>query len=289
MSKYQCNLCNKTFPKKYNYDRHLKRQTPCVKVSIRCNDCLATFTQKSSLNYHKKYNCKGVIRSIVDKHQCKYCNKYYATLNTLDRHIKNSCPVKKAFDSHDEDVILQAIDNSRQHVANITTNNIINNNINNITNNNTVNVQNNITILPFGKEDISFITKEQWISIMDKGLNCMASFIKLLSFNKNQPQNHNMYCSDIRSPYVRIYDGDLWKLFLYDDVYMDLVNKKSDLLMEKFNEYKDVMNPPTIKRFTLFSDGIENIDQNIGLQRDLKLLLYNMREVSEPCRKIAHI
>lgn len=61
--------------------------------------------------------------------------------------------------------------------------------------------------------------------------------------------------------------------YSYKDVYIDLVNKKSNLA--KFDEYKDIMELPTIKRFKLFKDDVENI----GV---IKLLLYNMIGVADP-------
>ena len=56
MKIYKCDLCNKEFNKKCNYDQHISRKTPCNKnINLIINLDITKVSQK----YHKditKYN-----------------------------------------------------------------------------------------------------------------------------------------------------------------------------------------------------------------------------------------
>jgi hypothetical protein len=55
-----------------------------------CQNCDKCFNQKCHLNYHIKNNaCKTY------NHFCKICGKGFTTLNSMYRHMKNNCAIKK--------------------------------------------------------------------------------------------------------------------------------------------------------------------------------------------------
>ena len=59
---YQCENCCREFSKKYDYDNHISRKTPCSiltipykkKQKITCNKCGTEFTRKDNLKRHLK-------------------------------------------------------------------------------------------------------------------------------------------------------------------------------------------------------------------------------------------
>lgn len=106
-----------------------------------CVLCKKTFCTKFNLERHNN-SCKG--NPIITKFKCDYCLKYYATKQTLQNHHEN-CSKRNDINKQLKDVNLKMKElenkllkqelNSKKHVINNTTNNIINNNktINNYT------------------------------------------------------------------------------------------------------------------------------------------------------------
>ena len=90
---------------------------------------------------------------------------------------------------------------------------IINNNSNNTTNTTNItnnNLTNNVTVQiqinPFGKEDISHITLEDYKKCLEQRFPGLFEYIKLVHLNKNAPQNHNVLLTNQRSKFICITD-----------------------------------------------------------------------------------
>ena len=45
-------------------------------------------------------------------------------------------------------------------------------------------------------------------TIFHKGFKSVENLTKSLHFDKNRPENHNIYISNIKDNYVMMYDGD---------------------------------------------------------------------------------
>lgn len=63
MVNYKCIKCGKLYNNKNDYNRHLKRKTPCVKpqakqTTVECPKCSKSLSSKSVLNRHLSYYCK---------------------------------------------------------------------------------------------------------------------------------------------------------------------------------------------------------------------------------------
>jgi len=67
MVNYTCKLCGQSFEKKYVYERHLNRKTPCKVKAVSlisdkkydCDHCGQKFTRLDNLKRHQKKNCLG--------------------------------------------------------------------------------------------------------------------------------------------------------------------------------------------------------------------------------------
>ena len=87
--------------------------------------------------------------------------------------------------------------------------NIKNNNINNtIDQSQTFNVQ----LVAYGKEDYDKLSDKEYQIIINKGFKSVQELVKTLHFNKNYPENHNIYISNLRDNYVMVYDGKQWEV-----------------------------------------------------------------------------
>lgn len=215
----------------YCYEAEFKR-----KDIMECIGCKKIFSLKSNLENHFK-NCKKFnehIKNIDTKDwKCNYCHKILSTSSNYNRHISNFCKIKKQQDNAKEDLLQKLIEEMSEMKEIIKQNNDkinklesenkkyvqkINKQENNIQTHNTKidnqqNIQvNNIKLLAFGKEDMSHLVDEVCKKILNKGFKSVPTLVEHVHFNKNKPEKHNIYISNIQSNYALVYDGNDWKL-----------------------------------------------------------------------------
>ena len=130
--------------------------------------------------------------------------------------------------------------------GNINTQNTIENQLNQ---QNIINT-NNIKLLAFGKEDMTHIVDELYKKILNRGFKSVPTLVEHVHFNKNKPENHNIYISNIRTNYVLIYDGIDWKLKEKDDILQQLMDDKTAILTDKFEELLTELDEPSIKKIS---------------------------------------
>ena len=248
---YVCELCNKVFNHKGTYDRHKQRQTSCVLTDkYSCKVCLKQFTtQRSKLRHDQTSNC------VTD-------------MNTLKTQVvKHDEKVKKLEDKIQEleQMIKQGINPIQQQ--NITT-----------TTNYTMNTINIFVINKYGHEDLSHLTPGQLLNNLRKIYMSVPSFILLKHFDKDHPENSNVYISNLKTPYALIYNGESWvvtdrnKLLqeMYDDNYCEVIHN--------YKEMKAQLDDKTIEAFTRFLNDQDDDKLISKLKNDIKLILYNNRE-----------
>jgi len=301
---YKCDRCCKNFKQKIDYIRHLKRKYPCKKVIFEtptheyfvCQNCNKEFIRKDSLNRHIKKYCKKLLGKNKKKIVCNYCNKIFSRSDSLNRHISKYCKVKKDQESHNE-IIFQELmkdmdelkeynkqlineNNILKQNRTIKANNSFNNTQNNITNN-----QQNIKLVAFGKEDMSFIVEEVSKKILNKGFMSVPVLTKYTHFNNNIPEYNNIYISNMRNNYIMVYDGEKWNLRNREIILDDLLNIKSDFLIEQFDQYKDELDESTLRKFGRFMNQQHEDFAINEIKKELKLILYNNRNIPLETKK----
>ena len=114
--------------------------------------------------------------------------------------------------------------------------NKITNNTNTNTNTNTTNSNNNITntvinnptikLVNFGSEDLTKISHNVFMeTIKSQGAGLYNRAIDGIHFNKDYPENQNIYISDINRGKVMIYKNEKWIIDNWDSVFPDLLDK----------------------------------------------------------------
>ena len=104
-------------------------------------------------------------------------------------------------------------------------NTITNTNSNNITNNTVINNP-IIKLVNFGSEDLSKISHDIFIdTIKTQGANLYNKTIEGIHFNKDHPENQNIYISDINRGKVMIYKEEKWFLDNWDNIFPELLEK----------------------------------------------------------------
>jgi hypothetical protein len=212
-------------------------------------------------------------------------------VSNFSKHFK-SCKIRLQIEKEKEEIykilIIQMeeqkkeINNLKQQI-NVNINNT--NNSHNTTNSHNNIINNNINIVAFGHENLYALKDDLCKQVLSKGYQCVPILIENTHFNKNKPEYHNVYIPNMKDLYAMIYDGKRWGLKEKSDVVNQLFDDKQCFLIEKFNEFKDDLDPITIKKFGRFlNQSDDEIYSNI--KKDIKLLLYNKRDIPMKTRKL---
>ena len=309
----KCNLCNREF--KYNslLAKHQNNKKSCKIQEIythKCDLCNKYFKYNSQLIKHKnnKRKCidikdknneeikrlyNNILQQIKDKleksnkDKCYFCDKSYSTKGNLKNHINNNCKIfiqlksekdkfKKLINNNKKDNELEKIKQELQKIKETiptATNINIQNNIN-ITNNNELHIH----INNFGKEDLSHISNndyKQYIKDMYTGL---INLIKHVHCSKDKPQNYNVYLTNFKGKYIKIFKDNMWLIDDMDDVIDQLKDDKISILNKKVEELNDLKLKQTLETFKgrLYSNAVaeKNLNNNI------KLVLYNNQQLA---------
>jgi len=326
MNNNKCIKCNKTFKLKSDYVRHINKKFSCIKNSpdltnfnqklteidrnlpnkenlhdiekFVCNYCSKTFCNKYTLERHLNDRCKIKKEDINTKEEI-----YQILLKQMKEMEENNKKQIQLIENNQKQLLEEnekqriQINELKKEIAKknkTSTNSINNGTINNIDkqqNINTNNQQNNIkqlniNLIAHGKEDLSFITDDQMKKILNKGFKSIENLTQIVHFDKNRPENHNIYISNIKDSYVMMYDGNDWKLMNRENCLQDMYDDKCDYLVEKFEQLEGKLDESTLKRFGNFlsrKDDDKIIEQT---KREIKLILYNNRKIPEETRRL---
>ena len=260
--------------------------------AITCHACSKIYKNIKTYNQHISCNrCnKVVIPRIIDT-RCKYCEKSFVTKQNMLRHSVK-CPKIITWELQQK---IQMVSDTLLEIKQLTGKNIveypqdviqqvpqvahsITNNNNNI-NNGTIN--NNIIINSFGSEDTSHITKKQIIKALKMCKEFPLEMIKITHFNKEKPENHNIYKPNFKDKYVKYFNDNIWKIGDAKKIMTELYMSKMDIAEEKFDDLKQYLSDITKDRFQWFLDNREEPEVMSEILKKIAEMLYNERGVIE--------
>jgi uncharacterized C2H2 Zn-finger protein len=220
--------------------------------------------------------------------KCPFCEREFKTKYNLLRHINNVCRAKRQMVKivEENNQLKTEIKNLQMHVTNN-----INSNNNNITN--------NISIVAYGKEDITgLLTNKDFRSIMRRGMRSIPELVQRIHFDEKVPENHNVYISNLRNQYVLMYDGKKWRLIDRKEALQQIYGDHYEILETKFEELigEESLDESTIEKFRNFLNYVNNsnnededeIQSNKNVEmvkEDLKKILYENRDIVENTKK----
>ena len=262
MVKYTCPTCHKIFPRKSQYDFHINRKYPCKPLINENTDKL-----NDSSNEHEHDDNKND-------------TKYDILIKKIEKLEKDVKDLKKE---------------NAKLVNNTNSNNMNNNNnnSNNTNNNNTTNNTMNILVMPkaFGTEDYDFIIDDATSrKILNKGFMSIPELIKNVHFNELKPEYQNLLMSNWRDKVrILINDGKKWNLGKTEAVVDELRDKGIEFIQKKYKELdkKNKDDAKIIQKVSRFieSYNLEEKDKIDTLNEDIRLVLYNNRDIPEKTRK----
>ena len=230
--------------------------------AITCSVCSKIYSSIKSYNNHITRNrCKIV----PDDFSCQYCSKSFKRNYNKNVH-EISCSKNLML------IIKEKEEEIQKLKLTVTTNN--NNNVTNITNN-----TQNIIINNFGNEDISHVTKKQMLRAIRMNKECPIELIKLIHFNIDKPENHNIYKPNFKDKYVKYCDNNIWKIGDLMKIVTELYLSKMDIAEEKFEELKQFLEDTKKDRFQQLLDNREEPEIMAGILKRIIEILYNERSV----------
>jgi len=251
---------------------------PLIKQTdiTQCKYCNNIFYTKKIMFDHLK-NCLEYRNSFIEKtshiFKCKLCNTNFSHKNSYYRHMKHYC--KKEKNNLEENKskleLEQEIEELKEQVDKLKMSQHITNNIN---------------VIAYNKNpDVSHLTNSDYLKIMNRGFNSVPKLIEAIHYNPDKPENQNVYIPNIKNNYAMVWNGDKWDLNHQDQILEDMYDDKSNLLIEKLEEFEELDSQENekevrvLKKFRRFVDSKENDKIKNKIKGDIKLLLYNKKKL----------
>ena len=257
MDKYTCQSCFKVFASNKTLNKHINKIKPCIKDNgLNCAWCNSSFTNKYNRIRHETKTCPIKIRR--DNEADEKQKREQLRIQSLEDKITQL-----------ENMIKSGI--TPQTTTN--TNNCNNNNTNNSNN------RNNIIINNYGSEDMSHITEKILIGIFNQCFMSVPKLIELKHFNKEKPENSNVYISDIKSKYALIHVGDgEWNITDREKLLDEMYNNNCNYLADEFEERHDNLDDITSRKIKRFLDEKDDDETTCMIKDKIKELLFNNKD-----------
>lgn len=241
---YVCPRCNYTTNAKYDFKKHLLRKNICK-----------SFNGDISLDNIKK----SFIKEKEHKYNCNICKCGFSSKKGLLYHSKNC---------NSNIILMSKIDELNKKINELSHTQIINNS----NNSNIININSQFSLRPFGEEITDYIEHEYIENIFFvSGLNNSAftSLLKLLHFDPEYPENHNIRIKSSKRNLLEIFRGDHWdSVTLCNGIHQMIVNGKN--FFQKFyeenkNKIDYGLSSGELKNILLTFDEVEKL-HNISKQ-----------------------
>lgn len=293
MSKYFCQDCNYDAKVKGNFEKHLKtkkHQNNVAKISqnlAKISQNLAKFSHDS---FEETPNLSPKTEKMVKIFECQYCKKNFRHHSSLSKHVKYSCKKNKDEDLKELARLLNEtikdkdnqLNKMQKQIDKLTNKLQIQNISTNITQYNLTHVNsavnNNIYLLDYNKTDYSHLTERDYITCINDCNHCIKTLIEKVHFNKDKPENMNIYISSIKGNYVMVYKDGSWQIQNKKEQVDDLYNYNEFVLENWYDEYKKTY-PHIIQSFQRYLKNKDDSDIINSVKDEILLMLYNKRKI----------
>ncbi len=304
---YFCEKCKKDFNKKYLLVRHQNRKKPCDNID------------NININYDKQIQDKNNLieqtlqKSLETKTLCLFCNSILINKGNLTRHINTFCKVKKEMvqdinkiieeknklieqknkqleiddNKYIREQLLILLKENKELKKNTSQNTPQNITINNPTINNTINQNNLVVINPFGKEDLSHITLEDYKIYLKGFFPGFIKFIEKIHFDDNS-NNKNICITNLKSKYLSVHDGNKWITRDKNEVIEKLMENKLNILTDKCEEFEESnkINKKIAQNFEEFCENYNDDKAQKSTKNDIITMIYDNKDKIKGKNKI---
>ena len=138
-------------------------------------------------------------------------------------------------------------------------------------NNTTNNTQNIIVVNNYGKENTDYLTVEKIKKLLDRPYDSVQELIKMLHFDANHPENHNVKITNKKEPYALVWNDPIWELRKKKTVVKDLVDK-GYMMIDGTHDNIDETNNKFVKFQSNFEDDNTNIKDKIEEEAEIVII-----------------
>jgi len=236
-----------------------------------------------------------------DIYQCKYCLKEFKYKQGMYRHIKYVCKKNKDEDfkelarlmneqnkkmewMHEEQQKTtkklqfkdKELEKMQKQIEKLTTKLQIQNINNGVIhqNQNVVNIQ----LLNHTETDYSHLTHKDYVMCIHDCNKCVKSMIEKVHFNKDKPENRNIYISNIKGKYIMIYKDNAWQIIDKKEQLDDMYDYNEMVLEFWYDEYKTKY-PDIVKSFQRYLKNKDGNDVLNKVKDEILMMLYNKRNM----------
>ena len=245
MSIHNCEECKFITENKRDYQRHIKtkkhqKKTGEIEHTKRspkttiCKPNEAICKPNEAICKPSIQQCDNIL------YECDYCDVSFKHRQSKYKHQKYSCKAKKNQEKTSEEniMLLQKVE-YLEKMLNDAMKQINTTNNTNCNNDNRVNI---ININGYGKEDISYLTNKEWLSIASVPQDSVLKLFLETHFNSEHPENKNIRQTNKKSKFIEVHDGDNWKNKNKKKILVDIADDKQGILDDKFIKDDDLQN-----------------------------------------------
>jgi len=293
MTDHVCDKCKKTFDSKQNLIYHIDNNV-CDEKEYSCKYCPNKFSSKSTMYRHMRISCKVKKKNdnekelILDKlMKIEEDNKKKDEENKKrDEKLTKLEKDYKKLQEENEKFKIQMKKNKTTVIKRQATlsNNNSNNTINNTINNNTINngtvINAAITLVAYGKEDMSKINQADILKVLQNGFKSTVRLTEVIHFNPNFPEYHNIYIPNMKDKYAMMYDGKKWTLMTKDELIEQIYDDKKYYIEDNLDEF---INSLSLSHKKALERWLETDDEDTkikSIKENIKLLLYNSKKLA---------
>ena len=254
MVNYNCQRCGYETNHKSVFKKHLLRKNLCkpklneitryvLLLNNNFNEDAKKFkTSTKNQQFIHKTSTKNVDKNNTenegDNNICDFCSKKLSCYKSKWRHEKTCKKRRESKEELLEKLLIEKdkliskqgkqINKLLQQLTKMSDN--FGNNNNNTNSNNNINSHNKIIINAYGSENIEYITEKVLKKLVNRPGTAIPNLLKMIHFNDNYPENKNLKVTNIHDPYIKVHDGDDWKLKNKGDIIDDIIITKRDIL-----------------------------------------------------------
>ena len=275
MPLYNCNICNYSTKYKRDYNKHNntkkhRNKLEALEKEAKEEGLNDQNDQKKTTNDHKMttndQNDHKMTKKKSNNFPCDFCDKLFSTNAHKRRHELHFC--KENVTSKDIQIrklekekkkLEKKIDKLLDKVGNVTNN----------TNNNTNNI---IVVNNYGKENTNYLTVDKIKALLDRPFDSVQELIKMLHFDSDHPENHNIKITNKKEPYALVWNDPIWELRKKKSVVKDIVDK-GYMMIDTTHSNMDKSN----SKFINFQDEFEDDENETKekIEEDTEIIIIN--------------
>jgi len=268
-----CKICNKKYSSKNSLYNHIR-----IYHSTKCSPNVSS----CGPNVANAENIISDLSKVNNLYKCKFCNKTYKNRHSKYRHQLKCSNNMSVIDKKIEEKVEEKLKLLQSNTKLITNTNSHNNNkINN-------GIINHITINKVGDEKYLNLSDENIKLIFSKEIESVFTFVELLNFNKELPENHNHCVTNLEGSYVNVFNSDTktvqvdQKKYFFDTLLCKSIDRMEilfNLNKKQFNDSKQEEIKNSIDTLKRLQDSYYNKKLFSDLIDKLTLIAYNNKNL----------